>query len=306
MMFTIGKLQPDLSFGVVVNGLKPEDLISEEVRKSLRGEWYRSGLIIFRGQPVTSEFQIALSEVFAACEVHQVREIRHPDNDKLIRLVSNPQGDDDDLIEVDGETGCAWLPWHKDVIFTAGMNHGGLLRATKITSRGGQTGFIDQIDAYARLSDAMKARIEGLEIIYKYGPVESSPWCAREQVTYLKKSWMNRSMDERAARDWPSVVHPLVFVQPQTGRKILNLSPRFAQGVLGWDKAESDTLLTELCNHVWDSPAYFHSWQLDDMVLWDNWRMLHCVTPGPVNEVRIVERTTIQGDYGMGRVLETA
>ena len=42
------------------------------------------------------------------------------------------------------------------------------------------------------------------------------------------------------------------------------------------------------------------------MVLWDNWRMLHCVIPGPVDEIREVERTTIQGDYGMGRVLQEA
>jgi len=304
MGFTIEKLRDDLTFGAVVTGLKPGDITSEEVRERLRRTWYDAGLIIFKDEPVTSEFQIDLSEVFAACEIHQVREIRHPEIDKLIRLTSNPQGPDDDLIEVEGKTGCAWLPWHKDVIFTAGMNHGGLLRATRLTSTGGETGFIDQIDAYNRLSEAMKERIEGLEIVYKYGPIETSPWCSREKVTYLKKSWMNRSMDERAARDWPSVVHPLVFVQPQTGRKILNLSPRFAQSVLGWDKADSDALLDELCNHVWDSPAYFHKWALDHMVLWDNWRMLHCVIPGPVDEIRIVERTTIQGDYGMGRVLE--
>jgi taurine dioxygenase len=40
------------------------------------------------------------------------------------------------------------------------------------------------------------------------------------------------------------------------------------------------------------------------MVLWDNWRMLHCVRPGPFEEVRIVERTTLGGDYGLGRTLE--
>ena len=37
------------------------------------------------------------------------------------------------------------------------------------------------------------------------------------------------------------------------------------------------------------------------MVLWDSWRMLHCVTPGPYEDVRIVERTTLGGNYGLGR-----
>jgi len=43
--------------------------------------------------------------VFNDLEVHPVREIRHPDNEKLIRLVSNPRGEDEDLIEVNGVTG---------------------------------------------------------------------------------------------------------------------------------------------------------------------------------------------------------
>ena len=38
------------------------------------------------------------------------------------------------------------------------------------------------------------------------------------------------------------------------------------------------------------------------MVLWDNWRMLHCATGTPADETRLMERTTIGGDYGLGRI----
>jgi len=287
-----------------VNGLEHADLKSDAVREKLRHYWVHDGLVIFRGTRVTPDFQVELSEVFADLEVHPVHEIRHPDNEKLIRLVSNPQGEDEDLIEVNGETGCAWLPWHKDLVFTARLNHGGILRATKLTSSGGETGYIDQIDAYNRLPDAVKARIDDLEVVYLYGPIETSPWCTRDTVRYIKIGPANRSMNQRAANDSPPVVHPLVFAQAETGRKALNLSPRFARSILGMAKAESNALLTMLANDLWDSPAYFHKWALDEMVLWDNWRMLHCVTPGPYEEVRIVERTTIAGDYGLGRKLE--
>jgi len=37
------------------------------------------------------------------------------------------------------------------------------------------------------------------------------------------------------------------------------------------------------------------------MVLWDNWRMLHCACGVPPEEKRIMRRTTIVGDYGLGR-----
>jgi hypothetical protein len=175
-----------------------------------------------------------------------------------------------------------------------GQNHGGILHATKITSRGRETGYIDQIDAYERLPDEVKERIDDLEVVYRFGPPESSPFCCRESVRYLKVGPANRSMYARAERDWPPVVHPLVFTQAETGRKALNLSPRFAQHVLGIERQESDELLTILSNHLWDSPAYYHRWGPDEMVLWDNWRMLHRVTPAPYEEVRIVERTTLE------------
>jgi len=238
--FTVERLSPEIPFGRVLNGLQHEDLKSEAVREKLRHYWVHDGLVIFRGAKVTPDFQVELSEVFADLEVHPVHEIRHPDNEKLIRLVSNPQGDDEDLIEVNGQTGCAWLPWHKDLVFTARLNHGGILRATKLTSSGGETGYIDQIDAYNRLPDAVKARIDDLEVVYLYGPIETSPWCTRDTVRYIKIGPANRSMNQRAAKDWPPVVHPLVFTQAETGRKALNLSPRFAQSILGMDKAESD------------------------------------------------------------------
>lgn len=83
----------------------------------------------------------------------------------------------------------------------------------------GKTGYIDQIDACQCLPGDVKQRIDGLEVVYKFGPVESSPWCSSETVRYLKVGPANRSMYERADRDWPAVSHPLVFTQPGTAAR---------------------------------------------------------------------------------------
>jgi taurine dioxygenase len=37
------------------------------------------------------------------------------------------------------------------------------------------------------------------------------------------------------------------------------------------------------------------------MVIWDNWRMLHMATGCEPKYDRIMHRTTIKGDYGLGR-----
>jgi taurine dioxygenase len=39
------------------------------------------------------------------------------------------------------------------------------------------------------------------------------------------------------------------------------------------------------------------------MMLWDNWRTLHCATGVAPDATRILQRTTLKGDYSLGRVL---
>jgi taurine dioxygenase len=95
----------------------------------------------------------------------------------------------------------------------------------------------------------------------------------------------------------------MVYIQEQTGRPVLNLSPWFAEGIEGMETEEGDALLHEVVQHCISSDqAYFHQWQPDDMVLWDNWRMLHCATGIPPDGSRHMQRTTIAGDYALGRL----
>ena len=37
------------------------------------------------------------------------------------------------------------------------------------------------------------------------------------------------------------------------------------------------------------------------MLIWDNWRVLHSVSGSAPEEGRCMHRTTIEGDYGLGR-----
>ena len=46
---------------------------------------------------------------------------------------------------------------------------------------------------------------------------------------------------------------------------------------------------------------YYHQWKPTDMIIWDNWRVLHMACGCDPKYDRIVHRTTIKGDYGLGR-----
>jgi len=43
-----------------------------------------------------------------------------------------------------------------------------------------------------------------------------------------------------------------------------------------------------------------HKWQHTEMLIWDNWRMLHSVSGHAPEHGRRMQRTTIKGDYGLG------
>ena len=60
-------------------------------------------------------------------------------------------------------------------------------------------------------------------------------------------------------------------------------------------------LLDAVCLAIAAFPrAYCHRWQPRQMLTWDNWRMLHCVTGTDPGNVRRMHRTTIRGDNGLG------
>lgn len=99
------------------------------------------------------------------------------------------------------------------------------------------------------------------------------------------------------------MVHSMVFVQEQTKRRVLNVSPWFAVGIEGMENAEGDALLEEVAQHIANCPAkYIHEWKLGQRVAWDNWRMLHNAAGCPADQERYMLSTTIDGDYGLGRV----
>jgi taurine dioxygenase len=108
-------------------------------------------------------------------------------------------------------------------------------------------------------------------------------------------------MEEYAGR--PRALHPAVWTR-SSGEKVLHVSPWMAKGVEGLDDAAGDALLTEVSEEIVrlsQQLSYFHAWQPDQMVIWDNWRVLHCVSGSPPEQGRCMHRTTIAGDYGLGR-----
>ena len=290
----------DGAFGMEVFRTDSLDLHNVQVRSKLQKHWLEQGLLVFRDAS-GPELQIALSRVFGKIELHPHVGSRAADNPELIDVKYEPAVGD--MYEIDGKQRGIFLPWHSDLIYTERTNHGGILRPVEIPSSGGDTGFLDQVRLYGTLPQRLKSEIEHLNVLYKADfLVENAKFAGVPPLKRLRFSPASIRVQE-FSKDAPRVVHPMVFVQKETGRKVLRVSPWFAVGIEGRETPEGDCLLKEVVDHCLQSTdAYFHRWQPGDMVLWDNWRMLHCVQSIPADQRRWMQRSTIAGDYGLGRL----
>jgi taurine dioxygenase len=303
MDLRVTPLDSPMGSGVELEGLQPQHLDDPRVRDDLVKLWVKEGVIVFRAFE-GEDNQIKLSEVFGECQEHPMKfKDSLQSSPKLINVRYTPDGQNGVLWEVDGEERSTWLPPHFDLVFVDRINHGGVLRPITLPPPGaGQTIFWDKIELYNSLPERIKSRIDGLNVIYKMDLRFDRNRFIKNKSLKLKS--MSPKLADVMAReaDYPRVTHPLVFEQPETGKKMLNFSPAFAVGVHGMETAQGADLLHLIAEHCSDeSKAYFHDYRLDDMVLWDNWRNLHAATGIAPDAERWLQRTTIAGDYELGR-----
>ncbi|KAM0813230.1 putative TauD/TfdA-like domain-containing protein [Seiridium cardinale] len=146
--------------------------------------------------------------------------------------------------------------WHSDVSYEEQPPGTTILYILDKPSTGGDTIFVDQVEAYRRLSSDFRERLRGLKVVHS----------GIEQVNASK---VRGSI---CRREPVASVHPIVRTQPATGDKALFVNPQFMRQVVGWKKEESDMLLQFLNNHI-VTGADFQvrvKWQANSVVIFDN------------------------------------
>ena len=220
--YEITSLGLDVPFGAIVSGLTLADLDVPAVRATLLDLWIDRGVLLFRGED-TPEMHIRLSECFGQLERHVFPETWVDGRPELVKVKYYP--DDGSVYEIDGELRGGWLPWHSDLVYTDTINRGGILRPVQLPSTLGMTGLIDQIAAYERLPAALQARIEGLHVVYAMDLNSANHKFGRpEQIRFVRgaKSF-NRIV--RREYDYPRILHPMVYVQAETGARYSTSRP---------------------------------------------------------------------------------
>jgi taurine dioxygenase len=303
----IRNLRDDLSFGSIVEGVNGQTLADEAVRAALNAIFEDRGVIVFEGVEPTSQMQVDISKVFGPLKDHPTKTTTRAAEDLaegVIDMHYVPSDDPDNvdgLVEIGGKRLARFSPWHFDHCYNNELNRAGVLRAPINAPIGGRTGFADGIALHKAFPADMRAKLKTMNIIYtldtrlskmRFG-VTFKPLGENPQVKDLLKE----------VAIFPRAMHPAVWTR-STGEKVLHIGPWMAVGIEHHETAKGDAFFDEVCHTInrlaAGSCAYWHDWKPTDMLIWDNWRMLHAVEGCDAKYERRTLRTTIRGDYGLG------
>jgi taurine dioxygenase len=178
--------------------------------------------------------------------------------------------------------------WHTDHTFVPEPPLGSILRAVKVPTLGGDTCFASMYAAYEALSPTMQVFLDGLSAVHSTEIVSRG-------ITGLDRVYRRDAQDER-----PPVVHPVVRIHPETGRKLLYVCGNFTTRIVELEESESSAVLGYLFEHI-KSPELQcrFRWKPNSVAFWDNRSAQHCAIPD-YQEHRVMYRTMIAGDRPYG------
>ncbi|WP_175533696.1 TauD/TfdA dioxygenase family protein [Falsiroseomonas stagni] len=224
------------AFGVEILGLDVTRDLDEAGAAALRQALEAHEVVVLRGQALDPVQQVAFTARLGTLSRHPLSRLALPGLPEVVLEQDEP---DDRHAQ-----------WHAHMTWAAEPSRYSALFAAAIPAEGGVIAFASQVAAYARLDPHLRERIEYLAVEHAHPR-------------------------GRAAGLAP-VVHPLVRIDPATGRRALVLDHDTTARVRGLPEGEGAALLHRLLGAATDPAITLrHRWREGDLVVWDNRAVLH-------------------------------
>ena len=269
------------ALGAEVHGVDVR-IADERALLAVRDAVLRHSVAILRGQRIEPGEQVAFLDRMYPLRPRVVNDYAlaaHP----AITVISNIVEDGRPLGIND-----AGVLWHTDTCFLPDPDLFASLYAIEVPEGRGGTHFVSAADAYDRLTDAERRRLDGLQVVQSY---------ALSIERMRDRGVLRRAHSvEHARSTMPDVVQPLVQVHPVTGRKVLYANEAFSASVVGMPLDEGGDLLERLFAVVTSPPyGYTHRWEVGDLLVWDNISTQHLATFDYGDERRLLHRCSTAG-----------
>jgi taurine dioxygenase len=248
--------------GTEIRGVDLSAPLSAESVDAIRAELTAHGVVVFPNQHAGPEHHRALAE--------SLGEIKFPaDYLESLRDQGYPE-----ITVISTDNGFAYLTdqWHADVTWMVNPPRYSILHMQIVPPAGGDTLWSSQYAAYDYLSEPMKQFLEPLTV--------------RHQLP---------GMPDRFAD------HPVVCVNPISGRKALFVNKVFSTKINELQQEESDAVLAYLVAHS-VRPEFICRWRWHegDVAIWDNHYVQHYAVADYRPHARKIHRIEIEGEPLVG------
>ena len=267
MTVTFRKLHPHI--GAEASAIDLRQVHDRATLDALVSGMDEHGVLVFRDQPFTDPEQLAFAERFGG-PLHTKPGVatlgkNRFENDAIADIGNiNENGGIRAADDRRRAYSLANRMWHTDASFQDPPGRYSTLSARIIPPVGADTEFADMQAAYDALDAATKKQIEGLHV--------------HHSIAYSRQL-LGFEFSAAELEKLKGAVHPLVRVNPRTGRRSLYLAAH-ATRVMEMPLPEGRLLLRDLTEHATQRQYVFrHVWKDRDLVIWDNLASMHRSTP---------------------------
>lgn len=217
---------------------------------------WEHGVLFFPDQHPGHADHVAFGESFGRLE-------NHP------HLKNPTSGLPDMVFERAASKGGVADEWHTDLTFLSEPALYSILHMMKVPSIGGDTLWSNTAMAFDELSPPIQDLCLGLTALHNAEP---------------------------HGRPDEMMVHPVVRLHPETGRRVLYVNEHFTRRIVELSQKESDLLLGHLTSWV-SNPRFTvrYRWRPGTVAVWDNRATQHFVL-NDFHEERVIQRVTVMGD----------
>jgi len=277
-------------FAAELRGVSLADVAGDKTATAaVRAALDEHSVLVFRGQEVTDDLQIAFSRGFGPLEVTKVATQGQGSHLVILSTI----GEDGKVVPAEHDLSLrnkANQLWHTDSPFKKVPALASILSARIIPAQGGETEYVSTRLAFEKLDPALRKRLENSFAWHDYA--HSRGQIARDLMR----------PEERSAL--PPQCWRMVWTNPANGRPALYIASH-TYAIEGMEEGAAKKLIAELMAAATAPGAsYVHQWRAGDVVMWDNRATMHRGRPWPAHEARLMVRTTAQAgaDDGLERM----
>lgn len=244
--------------------------LSEPVKNELRQALFDFEVIFFHPQQITPVQHLALAEVFGPISSGSYFD-RREDAPEVEMIVS----DRDNPPQIDH--------WHTDISWKPNPPLGTAIQITETPVAGGNTCWVSTSKAFEWLSPGMQRYLEELTAVHTW------------EVSAFRELLGERGEDAliAAIKANKPVEHPVVRMNPDSGRKCLFVNSDFTRNIINLDRHEAEGILRFLLDWL-KRPEFMvhHQWEKGGLAVWDNRSTQHYAVADYWPEYRVNQRVT--------------